>query len=77
MKTLFISMALLFTATFAYGREKEDFEKIIKQTATVSKDLSSKLLNLNPVATQVLGLNLNPVGGIMPPTTGITARYFS
>lgn len=34
-------MALLFTATFVSGREKEDFEKVMKQTATASKDLSS------------------------------------
>jgi hypothetical protein len=41
MKTLLVFLALLFTATFACGREKEDFEKFIKQTATISKDLSS------------------------------------
>jgi len=41
LKTLFVSIALLFTATFVSGREKEDFEKAIKQTATISKDLNS------------------------------------
>jgi hypothetical protein len=41
LKTLFVCVALLFTATFVSGREKEDFEKVMKQTATASKDLSS------------------------------------
>lgn len=41
LKTLLISFAFLFTTTLATAREKEDFEKFLKKTASVSKDFSS------------------------------------
>lgn len=40
-KTFIVCFAFLFTTSLATAREKEDFEKFLKKTASVSKDFSS------------------------------------